>query len=102
MKLYRYESSKNTGRWRTIPSEADKEYEEVKDYLMADEPDEDDWVRLRSIEIPDDLIDELEDEPGLIKQTCLIRDPERIDDNPRDEGYDFDYWAAWSDDIKEG
>ncbi|EKZ0206658.1 DNA-directed RNA polymerase subunit delta, partial [Enterococcus faecalis] len=38
MKLYRYESSKNTGHWTESKGQANKEYEEEKDYLMADEP----------------------------------------------------------------
>lgn len=102
MKLYRYKSSKNTGRWRTTLFEAEKDYEEEKDWLMGNEADEDEHVQLESIEIPEGIIDELEDEPKVIKQTCLIRDPTRIDDNPRDEGYEFDYWAVWSDDSEEG
>ncbi|EHB5084574.1 DNA-directed RNA polymerase subunit delta [Enterococcus faecalis] len=99
MKLYRYESSKNTGPWTESLIQANKEYEEEKDYLMADDPDEDETVKLVSIEIPDDLIDELEDESKEVKQAILMPDPDRSDENPREDGYDFDFYAAWSDDI---
>ncbi|EGS7979349.1 DNA-directed RNA polymerase subunit delta [Enterococcus faecalis] len=99
MKLYRYESSQNTGRWTESLIQATKEFEEEKDYLMADDPEEDETVKLVSIEVPDDLIDELEDESKELKQAILIHDPARLDENPREDGYDFDYYAAWSDDI---
>lgn len=104
MKLYKYESIRNIGRWHTKISEAEKEYQEEKEWLMADEPDEDDWVKLVSIEIPNDFIEELEEkqeESGKIKQAILIHDPERIDENPRDDGYDYDIYATWSDEVKE-
>ena len=85
MKLYRYESSKNTGHWTESKGQANKEFEEEKDYLMADEHD--------------DLICELEDEYQKVKQAILMHDPDCLDENPREDGYDFDYYAAWSDDI---
>ncbi|EOA8287940.1 DNA-directed RNA polymerase subunit delta [Enterococcus faecalis] len=100
MKLYRYESSKNTGHWTESKGQANKEFEEEKDYLMADEPDEDETVKLVSIEVPDDLIDELEDESKEVKQAVLMHDPDCLDENPRDDGWDFDYYAAWSDDVE--
>ncbi|EKD5198966.1 DNA-directed RNA polymerase subunit delta [Enterococcus faecalis] len=99
MKLYRYESSQNTGRWTESIIQANKEFEEEKDYLMSNEPEEDETVKLVSIEIPYDLIDELEDESKEVKQAILIHDPDRSDENPREDGYDFDFYAAWSDDI---
>lgn len=99
MKLYRYESSKHTGAWTESLGQANKEFEDEKEYLMADEPDDDEKVELVSIEIPDELIDELEDESKELKQAILMHDPDRIDESPREDGYDFDYYAAWSDDI---
>ena len=99
MKLYRYESSKNTGRWTESLIQATKEFEEEKDYLMADDPEEDETVKLVSIEISDDLIDELEDERKELKEAILMPDPDRLDENPREDGYDFDFYADWSDDI---
>ncbi|EHL2451110.1 DNA-directed RNA polymerase subunit delta [Enterococcus faecalis] len=99
MKLYRYESSQNTGRWTESLIQATKEFEDEKDYLMADDPEEDETVKLVSIEISDDLIDELEDERKELKEAILMHDPDRLDENPREDGYDFDYYAAWSDDI---
>ncbi|MCU2270296.1 DNA-directed RNA polymerase subunit delta [Enterococcus faecalis] len=99
MKLYRYESSKHTGVWTESLGQANKEFEDEKEYLMADEPDDDEKVELVSIEIPDELIDELEDESKELKQAILMHDPDRIDESPREDGYDFDYYAAWSDDI---
>ncbi|MGM0212401.1 DNA-directed RNA polymerase subunit delta [Enterococcus sp. AZ112] len=95
MKLYRYESSQNTGRWTESLIQATKEFEDEKDYLMADNPEEDETVKLVSIEIPDDLIDERKE----LKQAILMPDPDRLDENPRDDDYDFDFYAAWSDDI---
>ncbi|EKJ5004588.1 DNA-directed RNA polymerase subunit delta [Enterococcus faecalis] len=95
MKLYRYESSKNTGRWTESLIQATKEFEDEKDYLMADDPEEDETVKLVSIEIPDDLIDERKE----LKEAILMHDPARLDENPREDGYDFDFYAAWSDDI---
>ena len=99
MKLYRYESSQNTGRWTESLIQATKEFEEEKDYLMADDPEEDETVKLVSIEISDDLIDELEDERKELKQAILMPDPDRLDGNPREDVYDFDFYAVWSDDI---
>ena len=95
MKLYRYESSQNTGRWTESLIQATKEFEEEKDYLMADDPEEDETVKLVSIEISDDLIDERKE----LKQAILMPDPDRLDGNPREDGYDFDFYAVWSDDI---
>ncbi|EGO8428674.1 DNA-directed RNA polymerase subunit delta [Enterococcus faecalis] len=99
MKLYRYESSQNTGRWTESLIQATKEFEDEKDYLIADNPEEDETVKLVSIEIPDDLIDELESESEEVKQAILIHDPDRLDENPRENGYNFDFYADWSDDI---
>lgn len=99
MKLYRYESSKHTGSWTESLRQANKEFEDEKEYLMADGPDDDEKVELVSIEIPDELIDELEDKSKELKQTILMPDPDRLEENPREDGYDFDYYAAWSDDI---
>lgn len=96
MKLYRYESSKNTGRWTESLVQATKEFEDEKDYLMADDPEEDETVKLVSIEISDDLIDERKE----LKQAILIHDPARLDESPREDGYDFDYYGAWSDDVE--
>ncbi|EJC3116112.1 DNA-directed RNA polymerase subunit delta [Enterococcus faecalis] len=100
MKLYRYESSKNTGYWTESKGQANKEFEEEKDYLMADDPDEDETVKLVSIEVPDDLIWELEDKSQEVKQAILMPDPDHLEENPRDDGWDFDYYAAWSDDVE--
>ncbi|EHM3062016.1 DNA-directed RNA polymerase subunit delta [Enterococcus faecalis] len=99
MKLYRYESSQNTGCWTESLIQATKEFEDEKDYLMADNPEEDETVKLVSIEIPDDLMGELDDESKELKQAILMHDPDRLDENPRDDGYDFDFYAIWSDDI---
>lgn len=99
MKLYRYESSQNTGRWTESLIQATKEFEDEKDYLMADDPEEDETVKIVSIEVPDDLIWELEDKSQEVKQTILMPDPDRLEENPREDGYDFDYYADWSDDI---
>ncbi|EHE8534675.1 DNA-directed RNA polymerase subunit delta [Enterococcus faecalis] len=99
MKLYRYESSKNTGPWTESLVQANKEYEEEKDYLMADDPDEDETVKLVSIEVPDELMGELDDDSKEVKQAILMHDPDCLGESPREDGYDFDYYAAWSDDI---
>ena len=99
MKLYRYESSQNTGRWTESLIRATKEFEEEKDCLMSNDPEEDETVKLVSIEVPDDLIWELEDKSQEVKQAILMPDPDRLEENPREDGYDFDYYAAWSDDI---
>lgn len=29
-----------------------------------------------------------------------MHDPDCLDENPRDDGWDFDYYAAWSDDVE--
>jgi hypothetical protein len=100
MKFYRYESSKNTGCWTESLKQAKKEFEDEKDYLMSDEVDEDECVKLVSIEIPDELILDLEDDPYEEKIAELIHDPDRLDEDPREDGYDFDYYAAWSDEVE--
>ncbi len=28
-----------------------------------------------------------------------MHDPDRLNENPREDGYDFDFYADWSDDI---
>ncbi|HAP5226198.1 TPA: DNA-directed RNA polymerase subunit delta [Enterococcus faecalis] len=99
MKLYRYESSQNTGCWTESLIQATKEFEDEKDYLIADNPEEDETVKLVSIEIPDDLMGELDDESKELKQAILMPDLDRSDENPREDGYDFDFYAIWSDDI---
>ena len=66
MKLYRYESS-NTGHWTESLIDVIKEYEGEKDYLMSNDPDEDETVKIVSIEVPDDLIWELEDKSQEVK-----------------------------------
>lgn len=99
MKFYRYESSENTGDWTESVGQANKEYESEKEYLMADEPDEDEAVKLVSIEIPDNLIWELEDGSQEVKSATIIHDPDMLDEDPRKDGLDFDYYAAWSDDV---
>jgi hypothetical protein len=68
---------------------------------VANDPDEDETVKLVSIEIPDDLILELEDGCEILKQAILIHDPDRVDEDPRKDGYDFDFYATWSDDYEE-
>lgn len=104
MKLYRYESTEHTGDWTESLGRANKEYENEKEYLMANGPDEDDTVKLVSIVVPDDLlsdelIDFLEDEYKELKTAMLIHDPDRVNESPREDGYDFDYYCAWSDDV---
>ncbi|EIR4022240.1 DNA-directed RNA polymerase subunit delta [Enterococcus faecalis] len=99
MKLYRYESSQNTGCWTESLIQATKEFEDEKDYLMADNPEEDETVKLVSIEIPDDLMGELDDESKELKEAILMPNPDCLDENPREDGCDFDFYAIWSDDI---
>ncbi|BDQ49368.1 hypothetical protein EfsSVR2281_11790 [Enterococcus faecalis] len=80
--------------------QATKEFEEEKDYLMADDPEEDETVKLVSIEVPDDLIDELEDESKEVKQAVLMHDPDCLDENPRDDGGTSIITSLWSDDVE--
>lgn len=51
MKLYRYESSKNTGCWTESLNHSNKKFEEEKGYLMVDGPEEDETVKLVTIEV---------------------------------------------------
>lgn len=99
MKLYRYESSKDIGSWTESLHRANNEYEDEKDYLMGDDPDEDETVRLVSIEIPDELIWEIEEGCQELRCASIMLDPDRKDEDPREDGYDFDFYAVWSDDF---
>ncbi|WP_423252880.1 hypothetical protein [Melissococcus plutonius] len=69
MKLYRYESSKNSGYWTESISQAYEEFEGEKEYLTANKSDGDEIVKLVSIKIPSDLIDKLEDESEELRGT---------------------------------
>lgn len=80
----------------------------IKEYLkptdssiihIVDEPDEDETVKLVSIDIPDDLLCDLEDQSRELKSATIMHDPDRLDEDPRKDGWDFDYYAAWSDDV---
>ena len=71
-----------------------KNTEGEKDYLMSNDPDEDGNSEIVSIEIPDELIDELEDESKVL-EAILMHDPDRFE-NPRRWLLNFDYYAAWS------
>lgn len=65
-------------------------YENAKDFLMADEPNEDTYVELVFFTEHDDF-----DDGTTLRREVVGRDEARLNDNPRDEGFDFDYWAAW-------
>jgi hypothetical protein len=69
--------------------EAEKKFEYYKGELMADGVDEDSYVE---IVISDDDFDDYE----VIKKVKAVVDSERMKiSNPRDEGFDWDYWAKW-------
>lgn len=51
MKIYWYESSKNTGCWTEGLDHSNKKFEKEKGYLMVDDPEEDETVKLVTIEV---------------------------------------------------
>lgn len=65
-------------------------YENAKDFLMADEPNEDTYVELVVFTDKDDY-----DDGTTLRREVVGRDEARLNDNPRDEGFDFDYYAQW-------
>ncbi|MGL9869223.1 DNA-directed RNA polymerase subunit delta [Enterococcus sp. DIV0691] len=101
MKFYRYESSENIGYWSEGFGQVYKDYEDEKDYLMADDPSGDETVRIVSIEIPDELVWGAEETSEVLEQATIIHDADRLDEDPRKDGYDFDFYAIWADDVKD-
>lgn len=68
---------------------AEEQYEVVKDTLMSEGVNEDSYVQLVSSE------DEFE-ECCVIKRADAVIDEERTElRTPREEGFDWDYWARW-------
>lgn len=65
------------------------EYETTKDFQMGEGVDEDSYVELVSSQ--DDF-----ENYKVLKRAMAVIDEERMSKGlPREEGYDFDYWAKW-------
>lgn len=74
---------------------ANSHYEYSKDQKMGEGVNEDSYVEL--IYSDDDFED-----GDIIKRSAIIVDLEKMAiSNPRDEGFDFDYWAKWIECVNE-
>lgn len=89
MRKYRVDmESWSTEEFKTL-EEAEISYEWYKDQKMGDGVTEDSYVEL--VYSDDDFEDY-----QVLKRADVIIDEERMKKSiPRDEGYDFDWWAKW-------
>lgn len=93
MKKYKAFSERFTSKEFTDYEEALKEYEEIKDREISDQVDMDSYVEL--IESEDDFEDGV-----TIKKAIIVVDEEKMAiSTPKDEGYEWDYWAKWQETI---
>ncbi|MGG3046243.1 hypothetical protein ABEO76_24455 [Bacillus anthracis] len=71
--------------------EATDEYERTKDWAMGEGVTEDSYVELVSSN------DDFEDYE-IVKTAHVVVDEEKMAiSTPREEGFDWDYWAKWQD-----
>ncbi|MGM0971664.1 MAG: hypothetical protein ACQEW2_02270 [Bacillota bacterium] len=89
MKKYRVDTPSWSSREFDNLEEALGKYELTKDMEMGEGVDQDSYVELVCSE------NDFEDYK-VLKRAMVIVDEERMAKGlPRDEGYDFDYWAKW-------
>jgi len=89
MKLYRVDTDRWSSKEFSDLKEAENKYEYTKDQEMGEGVDEDSYVQLVCSE------DNFEDYE-VIKIARVEVDEERMKiSTPKDEGYDWDYWAKW-------
>ncbi|GED35008.1 hypothetical protein P9G84_31885 [Brevibacillus centrosporus] len=89
MKKYRVDSHSWSSREYESIGQAEGQYELTKDRLMGEGVDEDGYVELVSSK------DDFEDYT-VLKRALVVVDEEKMKKStPREDGYDFDYWAKW-------
>ena len=74
-------------------ADALKEYEDLKEWEISNEVDENSFVELIVSE------DDFENHETLKKATINVDEKRMTVSMPRSEGFDFDYWAKWKDSI---
>lgn len=94
MKKYRVFSERYTSKDFTNLEEAVKEYGNIKDKEINDEPDQDTYVEL--IMSTDDFEDSV-----TIRKAVLVEDEELMSKTPPKElgRDDIDYWVKWQETI---
>lgn len=89
MRKYKVFSERNTSKEFTELDKALKEYEDLKDWEITNDCDSDTYVELIASD------DDFEDSE-TIRKSVIVEDEERMaKSTPREEGFDFDYWAKW-------
>lgn len=83
---YRVETE-NSSKEFTNRNDALDHYEWNKDYMMGEGVTDDSFIELQC---SDDDFEDYE----VLQRAVVVIDLER--GNPRDEVYDFDFWASWS------
>ena len=94
MKKYRVDTLSWSSREFDNLDEAEKEYENTKDYEMGEGVTEESYVEL--IYSKDDFEDH-----DVLKRSEVRIDEERMKiSTPREEGFDWDYWAKWDETVE--
>ena len=92
MKLYRIECHRDSNltvtTWTTNIETAKQNYEKVKAAWYDDEAYEDDTIQLVEIDVPEEVLEEFEDEPKILQEEVICIDP----DNEDEDGYVSSYW----------
>lgn len=94
MKLYRVECHRDSDLtvtdWTTDVNKAKQDYGKQKDSWYDDEDKvyEDDTIQLVEIDVPEEVLEEFEDEPKILQEEVICIDP----DNEDEDGYVSSYW----------
>lgn len=95
MRKYRVDmESWSTKEFNTF-EEAEISYEWYKDYKMGDGVSDDSYVELVYSD------DDFEDYQVLKRANVVVDEEKMKQGTPKDKGYDWEYWAKWSEDIYE-
>ncbi|MED2737187.1 hypothetical protein [Bacillus toyonensis] len=91
MEKYRVQTDNWMSKEFVDLKDATAEYEEVKDRIMGEGVTEDSYVEL--VRSKDDFEDY-----EVVKRAIVVVDLEKMAvSTPREEGFDWDYWAKWQD-----
>lgn len=94
--LYRYNSPYDTGIWVQSKALAEKWLEEYKDNIEFELFDLGDRITIESLELYDlDSKTDPEDIVKVVKAYELVKNDDPDLENPRELGYDFDFFAMW-------
>lgn len=103
MKLYGVESTDLGMEWFSYRAKAEDQFRHEIEWIEGDDISDDDFVTLVELDMQEffdeydgeyPVEDEMEEFATPIKSCKWVEDEDRKDENPRDEGYDFDYWIT--------